>query len=279
MGRSFIHFNRRDVKLRFPSDPNDPWYSEFQRPSDGFDRPRYHVTRAVHGPASQVERGDTVWLVGQLYTPWGEILPATLDARIDVADIGLPENGVGYRYTAASSSRWFPLARSTECLQHLETAKGRSTKNKIWENPSRPIGHYLQRMRVLKNDDYLRMWETALESKSLHFVSYRIRDGSYAAFELVKDLLSRDVAIFWDRWSLPRRLAERREAVGDEPLNEAIMSAIHSVEAVWGVESPLYGAKNSYSLRERALALALGKYHPLPVISIPPNKALHLDLS
>lgn len=93
LGRSFIHFNRRDVKLRFPSDPNDPWYSEFQCPSDGFDRPRYHVTRAVHGPASQVEPGDTIWLVGQLYTPWGEGLPATLDARIDVADIGLPKKG------------------------------------------------------------------------------------------------------------------------------------------------------------------------------------------
>lgn len=151
--------------------------------------------------------------------------------------------------------------------------------NKIWGNPSSSIGHYLRRMRVLKNDDPLREWETDLESTSLHFISYRIRDASYAAFELVKYLLSRAVAIFWDRWSLPRRLAERREAVGDEPLDEAIMSAIHAVAAVWGVESPLYGANNSYSLRERALALKLGKYRPLPVIRIPPNKALRLDLS
>lgn len=54
---------------------------------------------------------------------------------------------------------------------------------------------------------------------------------------------------------------------------------MNDVDVVWGIESPLYDVKKSYSKRERMLAMQLCKYKPLPVIKVPPNKALRLDLN
>ena len=278
MRRSFVHFNRRDIRLRFPSNPKSPWFSEFQGEADGFDRPRFHKTRAVHGPAAEVESGDTIWLIGQLYAPWGDRLPATLDARIDVAAIEPRTKGPGYRFAAAATSRWFPLTNSTEYLESLNSRTSGQVVVPLWKNRDNAIGHYLRQMRKLDNDEPLREWERKLKSKSLHFISYRIRDGSHAAFDCAKHLLSEDTRVFWDRWSLPRRLAERREAVGDAPLDKTIEQSIHDADVVWGVESPRYGAPESYSTRERDLAKTLGKYCPLPVTRVSANKALHLDL-
>ena len=278
MSRSFIHFNRRDIRLRFPSNPEDPWFSEFQGNSDGFERPRYHATRAVHGSAADVEPGDTIWLIGQLYAPWGEQLPATIDARIDVTSIGPREKGPGYRYAAGAASRWFPLTNSTEYLRRLNSRTSRQVVTSMWSNRNHAIGHYLRQLRKLESDEPLREWEENFQSRSLHFISYRIRDGSLAAFDCAKRLMRQDTRIFWDRWSLPRRLAERREAVGDQPLDETIERNIREAAVVWGIESPLYHAPKSYAARERNLALALDKYRTVPVTRMSPGNALHLDL-
>ena len=263
MASHFIHFNRRDIRLRFPTDPQDPWFSELQCDSGGFERPRYHVTRAVDGPAREVQPGDTIWMVGQLYAPWNACLPATLDARIDIETVGPRDRGPGYRYAAAATSRWFPLTDSTAKLGALNCVSSSQQIAPLWKNRRHPLGRYLQRMRKLASDDLLREWEVEIESRPLHFISYRIRDGSRAAFDCAKRLLGEGARIFWDRWSLPRRLAERREAVGDRPLDETIETNIHQADIVWGIESPLYGAPGSYAVRERELAKLLNKYRPV----------------
>lgn len=265
MRRHFIHFNRRDIRLRFPKDPEHPWFSELQGESGGFDRPSYHVTRATDGPASEVDAGHTIWLVGQLYAPWGEHFPPTLDARIDVAAVGPRVGRPGYRYAAADTSCWFALTNSTQQLQALRCVKKKNKSSCLWKNRERPIGQYLQRLRELANAEILEEWEEEQQTRALHFVSYRIRDGSHPAFERARSLFHENRRIFWDRWSLPRRLAERREAVGDQPLDEVIKSNIEEAEVVWGIESPLYGAAESYAARERDLARMLNKYRPFAV--------------
>jgi len=260
MGRHFIHFNRRELRLRFPTDPEHPWFSELQSESGGFDRPRFHVTRATAGPAADVDSGDSIWLVGQLYAPWGERFPATVDARIDVSEVS-PRNGQpGFRYEAADTSQWFALTDSTRELRALECTTHGGDNTSLWRDHGRPIGQYLRRIRELANGEILEAWAVEQKSRPLHFVSYRIRDGSRLAFRCARALFDESRRVFWDRWCLPRRLAERREAVGDQPLDETIESSIKEADVVWGIESPLYGAPESYAARERDLARRLNKY-------------------
>ena len=91
-------------------------------------------------------------------------------------------------------------------------------------------------------------------------ISYRIADGTKQAFELAKRLVSSGQPIFWDRWSLPRRLAERRELIDDTTLNDYLCEKISAARMVWGVDSPLYAEKGSYSLIEQDLASSLNKF-------------------
>jgi hypothetical protein len=169
MGSHFGHFNRRDIRLRFPTDPQDPWYAELQDVSDGFDRPRYHVTRAVDGPATEVKPGDTIWLVAQLYAPWGGSLPATLDGRIDVVHV-TPSNGAsGFRFGAADTSRWFHLTDATAQLRALQSVTHRQAATVLWKDQKHPIGKYLRRMRQLANGEVLQAWEAALPSRQCEF--------------------------------------------------------------------------------------------------------------
>ncbi|MEL7451332.1 MAG: hypothetical protein AAFN78_19115 [Pseudomonadota bacterium] len=265
MKQHFVHFNRRDIRLRFPIDPEDPWFSELQDKADGFDQPRYHVTRAIDGPAAEVESEATIWLVGQLYAPWGEQFPPTLDARVDVAEVNERNGKPGFRYAAADTSRWFDLTPATEQLRALQCTPRENGPLTLWKDPKRPIGHYLRRMRKLASGEILQAWEREQASRPLHFVSYRLRDGSRPAFSCARQLFQEGKRVFWDRWCLPRRLAERREAVGDQPLDATIEARIREADVVWGVESPLYMDENCYAARERELAQSLGKYRSFAV--------------
>ena len=85
MSNHFIHFNRRQVWVRDTKDDLNLWFAKEQNSDAGFERPQYHITRATYGPAKEIRPGDTIWLIGQLYSPWGKLPPA-LDARIDVAN-------------------------------------------------------------------------------------------------------------------------------------------------------------------------------------------------
>ena len=98
---------------------------------------------------------------------------------------------------------------------------------------------------------------------SFDFISYRISDGTKAAFGKARTLISEQKPVFWDRWSLPRRLAERRERLGDHPLDATIKAGIRGAAVVWGIEKPLYAQRGSYAARERKLAQRLKKYRPV----------------
>jgi hypothetical protein len=263
MQNHFIHYHQRRIRVKFPHDINDPWFAEVQANDRGFSTPRFHVTRSTNGVAMDVKSGDTIWLVSQLYSPWGKLPPA-LDARIDVADCELRNHGgKGFRYRAAATSHWFPLSDCSKHLLNLKTIAKDGKLNPLLKNSTQPIGYSLQSIRKLSSGEPLCLLEKELTSKDMHFISYRIKDGTQGAFEKAKSLIHEGIPFFWDRWSLPRRLAERREIVSDERLDSHIKETIRISARIWGIETPEYAANGSYSLIERCLAMELGKYHPV----------------
>jgi hypothetical protein len=263
MQRHFIHYIRRQVRLVYSKGEPSPWFAEMQADVAGLQGPKYHVTRSISGAAVEVEACDIIWLIGQLYSPWGHLPPA-IDARIDVAvksEIRDQRGHLrGYRFQAAETSPWFPLADATELLGVLETQDRKGRISPLREQANRQIGQFLQRMRRLNSGDPLVKWESELKMRGFEFVSYRVCDGTHAAFNKVKSIVDTGRSVFWDRWSLPRRLAERREKLQDPALEAQLHEQIRQAAIVWGIESPLYGQENSYSHREMTLAKTLGKF-------------------
>jgi hypothetical protein len=54
-------------------------------------------------------------------------------------------------------------------------------------------------------------------------------------------------------------VAERREFLDDRDLDRRIAESIKAASRVWGIATPLYGAKGSYSEKEKRLASKLNK--------------------
>lgn len=54
MSNHFIHFNRRQIRIRYSNENSNFWFAEEQSPDLGFERPQYHITRATYGPAKEV---------------------------------------------------------------------------------------------------------------------------------------------------------------------------------------------------------------------------------
>jgi hypothetical protein len=254
MPRHFIHYIPRRIVMRFPKERESPWFAGLPAPGEGFSRPMFHMSRRKTGPTRVVEPGDAIWIMSQIFSPWGSFLPPGLDARIDVEDIE-EHNNHTRRFVSADTSSWFSLADVTGVL----------VKDKVISDPSMPIGHSLQSMRLLASPESLQAWSQKLATKRANFVSYRISDGTPSAFAKVKELLAQGEVVFWDRWCLPRRLAERREVVDDHALDEHLMIQLRQATAVWGVESADYSVEGSYSAREKAAAIRLGTYRPVEV--------------
>ena len=232
MQRHFIHYLPRRV-ARFPRKPKDPWFTKFQNPEDGFVRPMFHRSCRRFAPTRAVRPGDTIWIVSKIYSLWGS-LPPGIDARIDVDRIEEREDGI-IDFYAADTSSWFPLSDATNVLKKLHTidSSGRSTK--LWSSSSIPIGQSLQSMRRLRSSDELQKWCGQMGKKTIHFISYRICDGTATAFHKTKEILkNKNIVVFWDRWCLPRRLAERREVVNDIELDNYIMDQLRISHVVWG---------------------------------------------
>jgi hypothetical protein len=206
----------------------------------------------------KVEPGDTIWILSQIHSPWGP-LPVGLDARIDVKRIEACSVCGARRFIAANSSEWFPLAGASDKLRKLKTVAARSSSTELWADSEKPFGQSLQSIRLLESADLLIRWSKRLALKPLNFISYRLCDGTKAAFNKAKELLLGGRAIFWDRWGLPRRVAERRERANDRALNGYIMMRLRQSKFVWCIESPKYSAKGSYSEKERKEAKRLLK--------------------
>lgn len=257
----FIHYLPRQVVMRFPKNASDPWFHRYQRRGDGFERPTRHTTQRKDRAAALVQRGDRIWIVSQIFSPWGH-LPPGIDGCVVVESVQKRRGG-GFHFIATSSSRWFPLMDAQCLLASLDTVNASGDKKKLWADTCKPVGHSLQSMRRLDSAQALRDWEQRLEGLPLNFISYRIADGTSLAFETVRKLLGRGEKVFWDRWCLPRRLAERRERVSNHKLDTQLMDKLRSAAAVWGVESPLYFDARSYAQKECTAAQELGTYKPV----------------
>lgn len=252
----FAHYVRRRLAQPDYLDPADPWFAANPPDGQGFDAPAFHVTRQRGYPADRVRRGDTIWLFSQLATPWGALPPA-LDARITVDCVTEQEvrgkHGLqcALRFVAGAGAAWFPLARADECLSALQVRdKGRDAPRPLLHGNTRAIGQALQGMRLLDSPDALHRHVAGLESRGFDFISYRLIDGTRLAFDTVQALLDAGQPVFWDRWSLPRRIAERREFVRDADLDAVLMRHIDTATRVHVIDSPRYGEAGSYSRRE-----------------------------
>lgn len=252
----FAHYVSRRLAQPNYLDPDDPWFAAHQPDGQGFLAPAFHVTRQRGYPADRVRCGDTIWLFSQLATPWGPLPPA-LDARISVDSLAEQEvrgaHGLQYalRFVAGAGSAWFPLACADTCLSELEVLdKGCDASRKLLHGKTRTVGQALQGMRLLDNPDALHRHVADLEQRGFDFISYRLIDGTRLAFDTAQALLDAGRPVFWDRWSLPRRIAERREFVRDADLDAVLMHHIDTATRIHVIDSPRYGEAGSYSRRE-----------------------------
>ncbi len=252
----FVHYVRRRLAQPNYLDPGDPWFAANPPDGQGFLAPAFHVTRQRGYPADRVRRGDTIWLFSQLATPWGPLPPA-LDARIHVEFVTEQEVRVkeglrcAWRFVAAPGSMWFPLARADKCLSVLKVRdKGQDASRKLMAGNTRTVGQALQGMRLIDNPDVLHRHVADLELRGFDFISYRLIDGTRQAFDTARALLDAGRPVFWDRWSLPRRIAERREFVRDADLDAVLMHHIDTATRIHVIDSPRYGEAGSYSRRE-----------------------------
>jgi len=259
--KHFAHYIRRSVVD--PSDQfgqTEPPYAELQPPDQGFQVPAYHSVAANSGVASRVSVGDMVWLFSQLSSPWGKLMPS-LDATIRVATIEKEEHAGGrYRFGAASDSKWHPLFDAIELTRELATVDAKSDVHPLLNTPRTAIGQALQFLREIADPAPLLRHAEELSETPIDFISYRIVDGTRSAFGLAKLLLEQKRAVFWDRWSLPRRLAERALVVSGGALDSHVASTIEASRIVWGVTSASYATEGSYSKLEKELASKLGKF-------------------
>lgn len=254
----FVHYLRREVVQVAYDNPSDPWFAENQPDDQGLATPAFHVTRCTQGPAVRVAIGDTIWLFAQLFSPWGKLPPA-LDARIEVTAIARPGNANGFRFKAGPESTWFPLSDASKTLSSLRTITADGATTSLLSSAMQPVGRALQSIRELDNEKVVLRSASKLAVAKVDFVSYRLLDGTRDAFMKVRQLVQDGRAVFWDRWSLPRRLAERREFLKDRALDDHIRNQIEAASVVWGIATPLYGADNSYSEKELSLASDLKK--------------------
>lgn len=259
--RDFVHYLSRRIVVRFLHKASAPWFRNGLDLVEGFERPPKHVTRQRDGVSAQVRPGDRIWIVSQLFSPWGS-LPPGMDACVIVSSVQNRKDG-GFTFEAAPASRWFALVDARDLLTDLMTVNAKGEKRQLWPNPAKPIGQCLQRMRRLDVTRALQDWERRLGTLPLNFISYRIADGSRPAFEKARVLLASGQKVFWDRWCLPRRLAESREIVSDTALDCYLMQQLRHASVVWGIESPLYFSPDAYAQKECAEARKLGIYVPV----------------
>ncbi len=238
-------------------------FAEAQEDDRGLLAPEFHAAPAHAGAAANIKDGDTIWLFSQLTGPWGALPPA-LDARIQVADVQrLEKNGKSlYRFGATPDSRWFPLYDANALLRQLHARRSDGARTPLMRTAGTAVGQALRFVRRLDDAEPLRAHAEYLRSTPYDFVSYRLLDGTAQAFALVQHLMQERRSVFWDRWSLPRRLAERRETLNDEALDAFIAHRLRNSGRVYGILSPRYAEPTSYSSRERALAEQLGLFVP-----------------
>jgi hypothetical protein len=261
----FAHYVRRKISSSAEQSDADLPFSENQPDDQGFERPIYHSVPKSSGAAGRAKAGDTFWLFSQLSSPWGKLSPS-LDARIVVKDILVTGQGASarIRFSATESSEWFPIFNASALVFTLLSRNKFGDTQSILTAKAKTVGQALRFPREIANAEELVNHSKTVSSTPLDFVSYRMVDGTRAAFELVCRLTESDKSVFWDRWSLPRRMSERGERLAHLALDNHIQQKIAGSRRVWGVQSPKYAVEGSYSLLEMELAKRLQKFECYP---------------
>jgi len=298
----YAHYVKRKLVVVNYGNRNAEWFQKHQPDDQGFGAPTYHITKSKSKckskskskstkAAARVKVGDTIWIFSQLRTPWDTppatkgtrsavALPAALDAKIVVAKIRhlcspRYHQSPTFKYYAGKGSRWFPLFDCSKVISRLRTIDSkRVTKIDTNRRPlphlckkNQQIGNALQSMRQLADGRPLLDLEAQFSKRGFDFVSYRLKDGTRSALMQVRRLIREGRPVFWDRWSLPRGMAERRETQSPKVLNPHILKALNrhirrSIQnscTVWGIQSDLYAQRGSYSRREKQQAKRLAK--------------------
>ncbi|MCK6436205.1 hypothetical protein [Rivihabitans pingtungensis] len=253
----FIHYVARHIK-KINHNKNTAWFRENQPDDQGFNRPAFHTTRRTTGPAARIKPGDTIWIFSQLKSPWGNLFPS-LDAKIVVEQVTKEDGKL--RYVAGQTSLWFPLFDATSVLKKIQTKSSKGDVSPLLRGDV-PVGVLLRNIReVFDNSPIIELEET-INNSGLYFISYRIVDGTRLAFNFCRNLSKCNIPIFWDRWSLPRRLVERREKVSNTALDNYLKDIIKSPRClkVYGINSPQYNAPYSYAQEEKATAKEHDKF-------------------
>jgi hypothetical protein len=262
MQNHYIHYIKREIIHNTPNDPESPYFAELQEYDSGFDSPKFHATRVKSWPVNEIQEDDVIWLVGQLSAKWGRLAPS-LDGKVivgSIEEINVEGRKVKTRFTAKDGSMWFPLADASSVLSSMDIALKNGRIKRLYSKQRNNLGQAFQSIKKIHNPSILTDWADEVLSRDMEFISYRIADGTRGAFERAEKQIGLGGAVFWDRWSLPRRLAERRELVSDQALDVFLRSKIRSSTVVWGIESKGYSEIGSYSQKEKVLALSLNKY-------------------
>lgn len=260
----FAHYIKRIVADKYHQKiADDPLYSELQPIDQGFKAPAYHSVPINSGVASRIAIGDTIWVFSQLSSPWGT-LPPSLDGMIVVAEKEKVSNVGRYRFGATVDSKWYSLFDADDLIHKLKAVNAHGKVRPLLNTPRTAIGQALQFLREIHDPSSLLQHAAMVSGMRQDFISYRMVDGTRQAFELAKRLLAKRRTVFWDCWSLPRRLAERNEKVGSEALDSHVVLMIYNSRVVWGVTSKLYAAEGSYSRLEKELATSIGRFRAYP---------------
>ncbi len=267
--RHFIHYLSREINVRSHKKSDILFYAEEQDEKEGFKRPMFHITRRTTGPVKRIEKGSIIWLFSVLKAPWGTF-PPSLDAMFIVERVEYLADG-RIKFYSNKNSKWFPLFDASKLIESLNTIDVNGNQSKLRKDTSKPLGFYLQSIRETTDGNLMMNWSDRIMESKFDFISYRIKDGTKLAFFTAKDLVENGKIVFWDRFSLPRRLAERREYVNSATLDVFLMKQIKNCSCVWGIISLMYAHENSYSLKEKTLAERLRKFKPIDRYSVIPK--------
>jgi hypothetical protein len=256
MTQHFIHYVPRRIASTGKASPVPDAFMA-KNEDDCVLQPQFHRCGVLGALASALP-GDQLWIVSQL-SGKGGLLPPSLDAWIEIESIRQIESGSEVYVT--ERSRWLPLADAVAVLRDLQTSDKKGATRSLYPDGNQ-IGQTLRAPRRLVDAEALVSWKSEVCGRPLQFVSYRQCDGMGLAQQAVEHLMSTGAAVFWDQWSLPRRMTERREHIENDQLDERVQEQIHTCGVVWGIESPRYGEADSYSLLEKNMASELRKYQP-----------------
>ena len=257
--RRIIPYNpdlRAELRALTPARKRE-WFDLVQSEDGGFAMPTAHITGSNGWPTKEVCRGDVIWLFACVVYR-GRRLPIGLDARIVVGGVE-QEKRDGRRkfiFRAGPGSSWVLLADWSSVLERAKIllSDGRYCGLPL---PNQTFGQSLQSLRKL-SDQTAEIFETYLSSVNrpgnFDFVSYRHKDGTDAAVALVLSILKKGRSVWWDRWSLPRRLAEGREALAEEALENEIFARLAEASTVYGVVTERYDEEGAFTRLERDAA-------------------------